>query len=137
MKTVVVDCSAIAASLLSERDGAAVDALLDDAVAGKVALVVPALFWFEIQNVLICAERAGRIPAGDAARLESLLLALPIRTDPPPTRIILPRIRRWAEAHRLTAYDAAYPELAERLGARLKTLDAALLRLSRSSPWIE
>jgi predicted nucleic acid-binding protein len=137
MKTVVVDCSAIAASLLSEREGAAVDALLDDAIGGKVALVVPALFWFEIQNVLVLAERAGRIPKGDAARLESLLLALPIQTEAAPNRVTLPRIRRWAETHRLTAYDAAYPELAERLGARLKTLDAALLRLSRSHPWIE
>lgn len=137
MKTVVVDCSAMAAALLSEREGRAVDALLDRAAAGTVELVVPALFWFEIGNVLVLAERKGRIPPGDAARLEGLLLGLPIRTDAPPAPVILARIRRWAEQHSLTYYDAAYPELAERLKARLKTLDEDILRLKKSHPWIE
>lgn len=136
MTPVVVDCSAMAAFLLSEREGAPVDRVVEEAVSGNVDLVVPSLFWFEIQNVLLHAERAGRIPKGDAERMESLLLALPIRTDSPPNRITLSRMRRWAETHRLTAYDAAYPELAERLGARLITLDAALRRLSRLHPWI-
>lgn len=129
-KPVVVDCSAIAAVLLAEREAESVDRLLDEAAAGKVELFVPALFWFEMANVLTLAERHRRIPAGDADRLESLLLSLPIRTDIPPGRVALQRIRRFAEQHKLTAYDSAYVELADRLGARLKTLDQALLRLA-------
>ena len=37
-------------------------------------------------------------------------------------------------SHRLTAYDAAYLELAERRGARLRTLDLDLLLVDQASP---
>lgn len=132
----VLDCSAVAASLLTESESKSIDEIFDRAVSGRVTLVVPALFWFEILNVLVLAERRRRIKQGEAARLQSLMLALPIQTDDAPSRTVLHRITRIATDHGLSAYDAAYVELAERMGARLKTLDSEILRLARIYPWI-
>lgn len=42
------------------------------------------------------------------------------------------RVRSLAEAHRLTAYDAAYLELAQRTGLPLATLDGDLEKAARA-----
>ncbi|MBN1670263.1 MAG: hypothetical protein JXR37_04485 [Kiritimatiellae bacterium] len=46
------------------------------------------------------------------------------------------RVRRYAQERDLTAHDAAYFELAERHGARLKTRDSHLLALASRYDWI-
>jgi len=43
------------------------------------------------------------------------------------------RVRRFAEQYGLTAYDAAYLELAKRLGLPLATLDKDLQRATKSA----
>jgi predicted nucleic acid-binding protein len=92
--------------------------------------VVPALWWFEVRNVLVVNERRGRIdPAGTAEFLADLE-RLPIGVDREPrcsTALAL------ARAYRLTFYDAAYLELARRLDAPLATLDRRLAAAARAA----
>lgn len=86
--------------------------------------VVPALWQLEVINVLLVAERGGRITEAQAARFLGLLERLPVEIDASPydTQAVLAAGRR----HGLSSYDAAYLTLAERLAAPLATLDARL-----------
>lgn len=87
--------------------------------------VVPALWWFEVRNGLIAGERRQRLAASDTATFLRWLGRLPITVDHTPSeRDVLDLARRF----RLTVYDAAYLELAFRLGMPLATTDADLIR---------
>jgi predicted nucleic acid-binding protein len=95
--------------------------------SGEVA--VPSLFWFEVRNILVVNERRGRISKAETDSFLGFLPKLPIIQDRSPDET---RILHFARSHRLTVYDAAYLELAQREGSPLATLDAALARAARS-----
>lgn len=105
-----------------------------DAVLGQLRreeAAVPALWQLEVANVLLVAERRGRINEAQAARFLGLLVRLPIRIDmsPTDTTALLAAGRR----HNLSAYDAAFLVLAERLAAPLATLDVQLMEACRAA----
>jgi|688.fasta_scaffold191648_5 predicted nucleic acid-binding protein len=75
----------------------------------------PSLWLWETANVLIQAESRGRITAAAIRIFLGLLESLPIRIEPAST-----------------AYDAAYLELAMRLGLPLACRDQALKAAARS-----
>ena len=85
--------------------------------------VVPGLWWFEVRNILIVNERRRRIAESGTAAFLSSLSRLRIRVDRVPDEN---GVLRLARAHRLSVYDAAYLELAQREGLPLATLDADL-----------
>ena len=85
--------------------------------------VVPALWWFEVRNILIVNERRRRITESGTAAFLLNLSRLRIRVDRVPDENAVLRLAR---AHRLSVYDAAYLELAQREGLPLATLDADL-----------
>ena len=85
--------------------------------------VVPGLWYLEVANVLLQAERRGRIGRADVARRLMLISDLPIATDQETTRRAWHETLSLARAENLTAYDAAYLELAERRGLPLMTRD--------------
>ncbi|MFV3127601.1 type II toxin-antitoxin system VapC family toxin [Niveispirillum sp. KHB5.9] len=87
--------------------------------------IVPALWWFEILNIMAVNERRGRISAIIAARFLSLLRELEIGVDYAADH---GAILSLARQHRLTGYDAAYLELAIREGLPLATLDKELAK---------
>lgn len=126
MSVVVLDCSVVAAWCFEDEADAATDALLDQvAVEGAV---VPPLWTYELANVLAGAERRGRIDAGRVSTILDLLAALPIAVDPRPAAELPRPLIDLARAADLTAYDAAYLEIALRTGLPLATRDAALAR---------
>jgi predicted nucleic acid-binding protein len=88
--------------------------------------VVPALWHLEVANVLLQAERRGRIGRADVARRLMLISDLPIATDQETTPRAWRETLSLARAENLTAYDAAYLELAERRGLPLMTRDNEL-----------
>ncbi|HMQ58686.1 MAG TPA: type II toxin-antitoxin system VapC family toxin [Rhizobiaceae bacterium] len=90
-------------------------------------VLVPALWWFEVRNVLIVNERRGRLDASKTARALSLLNALPLDVDSEPDE---ERVLLLARRHRLNVYGAAYLALVLRDGLPLATLDDALARAS-------
>lgn len=93
--------------------------------------VVPMLWHLEIANVLIQAEKRGRITAGDIATRLQLIADLPIATDYETATRAWREILAVARSERLTAYDAAYLELAMRRGLPLSSKDTALVRAAR------
>lgn len=95
--------------------------------------VAPQLWPLEALNVLLVAERRGRIDRDLRLRLIEFLTALPIRIDPETADRTWGATARLAEAYRLTAYDAAYLELAQRLGLPLATQDARLAAAARAA----
>lgn len=90
--------------------------------------IVPALWWFEVRNLVVIAERRGRLEPAGAAEFLADLEHLPIRIDREPHSEMILGLAR---THRLTVYDAAYLELARRLDAPLATLDQALAGAAR------
>jgi len=93
---------------------------------GEDQAVVPSLWALEIANALVVAERRGRLSPADVARAAELFLELPISIQEMPTDSALGPVLDLARAHGITAYDAAYLELAMREGLPIATQDKAL-----------
>ncbi len=119
----VIDASIAACWLLpSEADQRADQALERLSRGGGV---VPDLWRHEMRNILLTQERRGRIDAVFSARALVLLAQLPLRIDSAADDTVTVALAR---RHGLTAYDAAYLELAVRQSCPLATLDTALAR---------
>ncbi len=86
-------------------------------------VVVPALWWFEVRNILIVNERRQRITASETVSFLQNLSLLRLRMDRNPGEATVLQLAR---THRLTVYDATYLELAQRENLPLATLDADL-----------
>lgn len=91
--------------------------------------IVPGLWRLEVANVLLVAERRGRITEAQATRFVGLLALLPIQIEANPADISA--LVGAGRLHTLTAYDAEYLLLAERLAAPLATLDEGLAAAAR------
>lgn len=93
---------------------------------------VPALWKLEVANVLEMGVRRGRHDAAFRDATMSDLSLLPINVDPETDRQAWGATLRLAERHKLTTYDAAYLELAQRRGLPLATLNSELRSAARS-----
>ena len=94
--------------------------------------VVPGIWALEVVNVLLVAERRGRIDPAASGRFLELLRGLPIDVYwnlPLDDSASLFDIAR---RHHLSAYDAAYLSLAVRRGLPLATKDAHLGQAART-----
>ena len=117
----VLDVSFAMASILPDEDSAVVDQAMGR-LAKERALTTD-LFWHELRNALLVAERKKRLePAGADTELAAFR-ALPIDAVPSGAD---GHVLALARAHGLTAYDAAYLHLALSRGLPLATLDDAL-----------
>jgi predicted nucleic acid-binding protein len=108
------------------------DALLARLKASDEA-IVPAHWPAEVSNAILMAVRRGRISGEKAGRFFEDLRALPIHVDPFSSDYAFDRVFALAGHHRLTAYDAAYLELAIRMSLPLATLDEDLQEASRAA----
>ena len=115
----VIDASALAAWLLPDEAGEDIEPVL---AAGAHA---PLLLRVELANILLVAERRGRLSPAEGDAILALVARLGLALDPAPPGA---EVTRLARAHGLTAYDASYLALALRLGAALVTADRALAR---------
>ena len=97
------------------------------AVVGREGAVIPALWFVEITNVLVMAERRGRMEAAGLQEALRLLRSLPLIVDESPLLTWSEPILQLMRAHHLTAYDASYLELARRRDLPLATKDRDLL----------
>ena len=119
----VPDASVAAAWLLPDEEAALAD-LAFDRLANEKAKV-PDLFWHELRNLLLSAERRGRIGQRHADESLARLRRLPIHC---PGEADDGHVMALARGHRLTAYDASYLALAIREGCPLVSLDQRLSR---------
>ena len=93
--------------------------------------VVPSLWLLEVAHVLLLGARRGRLTAEAAAEFADLLVGLPIDVVEPERDIA--DLMQLAAEHRLTAYDAAYLQVAAARRLPLATLDATLAGAARSA----
>jgi predicted nucleic acid-binding protein len=90
------------------------------------------LWPFEVANALAIAERRKRITREGIEAFLETLRRLPIQIERREAVWLLPAMLRLAREHRLTAYDAAYLELARREDLNLATLDHDLPAAGRT-----
>ena len=94
---------------------------------------VPLLWFTEVLNGVLVAERRSLIAPQNATAFLVLLEALPIDLDRAASKLVASPILSLARAHNLTAYDATYLELAARKNAPLATFDQKLAQAARSA----
>lgn len=101
-------------------------------IRAREEAIVPSHWPAEILNSLVQAKKRGRVPEENIQRFLRDLSSFHILVDNERSLTVWERVRSLAEAHRLTAYDAAYLELAQRTGVALATLDRDLQKAGRA-----
>jgi len=99
--------------------------LLDRLAAGDKAWV-PALWHLELANVLLGAQRKGRIDKAGIEKFLSALNVYDIEVDSETMALAWSKTLALAESFGLSLHDAAYLELALRRGLPVATLDRPL-----------
>lgn len=121
----VVDASATLPWCFSDEQTPATRALLMRAAVAET-LVVPDHWAAEVLNVLIQGQKRGRISETEIGERLMDLGSFNISVDRRPITNYFFDVRRIAQRYKLTAYDAAYLELAVRRRLPLATLDRDL-----------
>jgi predicted nucleic acid-binding protein len=122
--SLVLDCSA-ACALCFEDEANVQSELVFELLEDGQALV-PALFFWEVANVLLMAERRGRLTHAERVEALQLFEAQNFAVDPGTAAVVWHDVINLAEQCQLTSYDAAYLELALRSGLPLASHDKAL-----------
>lgn len=120
----VVDASITLAWCFTDESSPYADDVLGR--LGHDEAMAPAIWPLEVANGLLTAERHGRLDAAEMPRLRELLGALPVRVEKVLLADALGRVLDAARTLELTAYDAAYFDLAARRGVAIATLDRRL-----------
>ena len=128
MKPIVIDGSAVLGLLLPDERKTESSKKLRIALEGKSVAYVPAHWWVELSNGILMAERRKRITLAVATEILSLVQALDVSTDDETAARTTSDVVALARQKNLTAYDAAYLELAIRHGAALASNDKELLK---------
>ena len=126
---VVLDTSISLSWFFPDERTAFTDTALD--LAASEECWVPAIWRLEFSNALLVAERKRRLTRAERLQVLEEASRLKLRVDPMVHD--LRRISALAERYGLGAYDAAYLELAARLGAPLVTLDRGLAAAASSA----
>ncbi len=123
----MLDASIAAYWALADEDHPTADVALDRTASD--AMIVPSLWWFEIRNLLIMAERRKRFTAAKTSAFLEQMKRLELSIDSSPEEA---KIFQLVRTHALTVYDASYLELAIRAGVPLATLDKKLATAAKS-----
>jgi predicted nucleic acid-binding protein len=121
----VLDCSATLPWLFASEATPATHRLLDQLSRGAKAWV-PALWHLELGNVLLGAQRRGRMDKAGIEKLFSSLTVYDIEVDNETISVAWSKTFALGETFGLAMYDAAYLELALRRGLPLASLDEPL-----------
>jgi len=125
----VVDASVSAAWLLPNEATPYTESVLQATADREVW--VPALWLLEVGNLVISAQRRKRIDAAKRRELVMATSALRLRVDREP--VSMANMDDLAASHGLTAYDAAYLELAMRWSLPMATQGAAMRKATKAS----
>lgn len=128
----VVDTSFIAALFLPDEQSENIESLLKDAAEGS-EIITPALFWYEISNVLTMAVKRKHLSDNQVRQVLSLIEKIGITTDTACGVSYARELTDTAARYELSAYDAAYLELALRLSGRIATIDLSLTSAAHSA----
>ena len=104
------------------------DAYADKVLASfpSAEAVVPGVWPLEVANAVIMAERRKRSTVAQASKWLGILGSLPVSIDGETASRAWGDVLNVARTYNLSSYDAAYLELAIRLGLPQATLEKAL-----------
>ena len=123
MTKFVLDASVAAAWTLPDEASPEAAALLDKAADGVLA---PFHYPSEIANVVLMAQRRGRVLESELPGIRRTLERVPVEIDSDSVRSLWSEVYPLAQTHNLSLYDALYLELALRRGAPLASFDKRL-----------
>jgi len=126
----VIDNSVVLAWCFEDEQTQPIMDLLDR--VAETGAVAPSLWPLEALNALLMAERRKRLDGKRRQRLAGFLRGLPITLDMETADQAWTATARLAERYRLTSYDAAYLELAQRRKLPLATLDVELIKAAEA-----
>jgi len=126
----VVDSSVALAWCFEDEHTPLVMDLLDR--VSETGAFAPNLWPLEILNGLLMAQRRKRLDAGRRQRLTGFLHDLPVELDTQTADEAWKATSQLSERCRLTIYDAAYLELAQRRKLPLATLDGGLSKAGKA-----
>lgn len=120
----MIDASVVMAWCFEDEAGPYADEVLESFT--RATALAPIIWPMEVSNVLVAAERRGRITAADAVRFLNLLRQLPIVVVEETAPRVFGEILSLARQQRLSVYDVMYLDLAMRSGLPLATQDILL-----------
>ena len=123
-KEFVLDGSVTMAWYFADELNVYADAVLTALESGRA--IVPSLWPLEVANTVLVGERRKRSTEAQAAAWLGILDTLSIEVDGETTSHAWSGTLALARSQNLSAYDAAYLELAMRRGLPLATLDGKL-----------
>jgi predicted nucleic acid-binding protein len=126
----VLDASVTAAWCFADETTAYTEAVLEMLAAGDA--LAPAIWPFEVANVLAMAERRKRITLAKTTNFLQLLAGFSVSLDAASAAQTFDKVLSLAREQGLSTYDAAYLELAIREGLPLATLDTDLKKAARA-----
>lgn len=94
-------------------------------------IFVPQLFWYETANVFRNLIRHKRFTSEEADHFFSMLSFIKLKTDFETGEFYTKKLWELSNNCSLSAYDAAYLELADRKKAVLCTLDAEIIKAAK------
>lgn len=130
----VLDASSVLAwfvQRMDRREAAMAEEIL--ASVERDEAVVPALWFTEVVNGLLVAERLRRNGPSKAPQFLAELAALPIEEDRVRPSVTQGEVLALSRRHGLSAYDAVYMELSLRTGGALATFDKQLAKALRKA----
>lgn len=122
----VLDASVATGWFLKEKDDLRTPVAWD--LMRTESAAVPSIWWYEVRNALLMAERRKRLTTADVDQTWDELRQLRIEIDARPKD---DETRMLARRNVLSFYDAAYLELAIRLNCPLATTDHSLAKAAR------
>jgi predicted nucleic acid-binding protein len=121
LRRIVLDASVALAWCFDDEGSPYAKEILD--LLRTAEAFVPPIWPLEVSNALLGAERRKRLTESDSKQFLRLIDGLGVTVDTPRGLTAVSETLALARKHGLTACDAAYLELAVRLGAPLATLD--------------
>lgn len=121
MSALVIDNSVVLAWCLADEEHPTAERAMR--LCAEEGAVVPSIWRYELLNALIVNERRGRMTAQDAEQTLADLADMRIERDGDHDERSLLRLAR---RHGLSAYDAAYLEVAARRELPIASLDERL-----------
>lgn len=126
----VLDCSVAAAWFVEDEADQYCDRVLH--LLSNARAWVPHMFSAELANIVLVAERQGRVSRSKCEEFLRCLSDMPITVDAPNDFGAIRSLLEIAREFRLSAYDATYLELAVRKEIPLATKDKKLREAARS-----
>lgn len=127
----VVDCSVTMAWLFEDEKTPFSEKVFDRLETEKA--LVPSLWVLEVINVLLVGEKRKRITSSHSSHFLNVLSNLPIQIFESPSIAQSESTLFLARTHGITSYDAAYLDLAARMGFPLASLDVQLLKAAEAA----